>query len=169
MTITILSTRGDLLQSDAVALVNPVNTQGVMGKGLALQFKRAFPDNFEYMCCNTNSLPRPIMPGDVIGYKVLNGTKWVLNLATKQHWRNPSRLIWIENGIRNLLDFISRNGVPQITSIAIPMIGCGNGGLSWENEVRPVIMKVLYDDDNNTILYQRFYQLHDLTVFLYEL
>jgi len=121
-------TQGNLLEADTEALVNTVNTVGVMGKGIALMFKERFSDNFvRYQAaCKAGEL----RTGQVLVSEVneLGGPKWVVNFPTKQHWRNPSRMEWIDSGLLDLRRFILDQ---QIKSIAIPPLGAGNGGLDW--------------------------------------
>lgn len=129
--------RTSLLTSRAQTLVNTVNCVGVMGKGLALAFKQKYPKMFqEYQAlCEKGR----IKPG---GLWLWHGPDHlVLNFATKDHWRNPSRLEWIEQGLRRFRAEYERLGV---TEISFPRLGCGNGGLDWE-DVRPVMERYLCD------------------------
>ena len=123
---------GDLFTSPAQVLVNTVNTVGVMGKGIAYQFKRSYPDMFQKyrQYCENKQL--------TIGKLYLHKTphKWVLNFPTKKHWRHPSRPDYIDRGLRKFHDTYSHMG---ITSIAFPALGCGNGGLNYEEQVRPLM------------------------------
>lgn len=125
-----------LFSSPAQTLVNTVNTVGVMGKGLASTFKTIYPEMFtEYARhCETGEL--------TIGRLLLYRTphKWVLNFPTKRHWRQPSRLEDIDAGLRTFRDTYAEHGV---TSIAFPQLGCGNGGLDWEEQVRPLMERHL--------------------------
>lgn len=127
--------QGNLLDSQAEALVNTVNTVGVMGKGIALMFKERFPGNFaEYAsACKAGGL----QIGKVLPTRnsEMYGPKWIVNFPTKKHWRHPSKLEWIRDGLRDLRKFIEQNGV---RSIAIPPLGAGNGGLEWK-DVRELI------------------------------
>ena len=125
-------TQGNLLESKAEALVNTVNTVGVMGKGIALMFKEAFAENFT--AYHTASKAKEIQVGKmfVTERRDLVGPRWIINFPTKQHWRNPSKLEWIEAGLKDLHRIITEKG---IRSIAIPPLGSGNGGLDW-SEVR---------------------------------
>src|SRR5271155_44267 len=131
---------GNLLNADAEALVNTVNTVGVMGKGIALMFKEAFPENFELYreACKGHGIEIgrvfPTERRDVMG-----GPKWIINFPTKQHWRAPSRIEWIEQGLTDLRHFIEEY---SIRSIALPPLGSGNGGLDWQ-QVRPLIVGAL--------------------------
>ncbi len=129
-------THGNLLKANVDALVNTVNTQGVMGKGIALQFKRAFPrsfDKYEAACARGEVRVGKVHVVDAGG--LVGGPKWIINFPTKQHWRARSRLSDIEVGLTDLVETCARLG---IQSIAVPPLGCGLGGLSW-SEVRPLI------------------------------
>lgn len=132
----ILYVQGDLFQSPAQVLVNTVNTVGVMGKGVALQFKRHFPDMFaEYreMCEKGD-----FNVGSLLLYKTPN--KWVLNFPTKKHWRQPSRIEYVESGMKEFVETYSSMG---IHSIAFPALGCGNGQLDFPTQVQPLMEKYL--------------------------
>ena len=127
---------GNLLTADVEALVNTVNTVGVMGKGVALQFKRAFPANFTAYraACGRGEVRLGEM--FVFDTGTMRAGRYIINFPTKQHWRNPSRLEDIEAGLFDLVRVVLDRG---ISSIAIPALGCGNGGLDW-SQVRPLIM-----------------------------
>lgn len=127
---------GDLFKSPAQTLVNTVNTVGVMGKGVAKRFKDIFPEMFEeyqVLCEN-----RELTVGSLHFYQ--GEHKNVLNFPTKKHWRNPSKVSWIESGLRAFLRMYQDSG---ISSIAFPPLGCGNGGLDFESEVKPVMEEYL--------------------------
>jgi len=131
-------TRGNLLEADVEALVNTVNTVGVMGKGIALQFKKAFPENFKVYkrACDAKELE----PGKMLVVETgeLPGTaKYIINFPTKRHWRGKSKMEDIESGLAALVEEVRKR---KIESIAVPPLGCGNGGLSW-SEVLPRIEK----------------------------
>ncbi|MCE9582118.1 MAG: macro domain-containing protein [Planctomycetes bacterium] len=128
--------QGDLLAATAEALVNPVNIVGVMGKGLALQFKKAYPDVFKayQLACKAGELH----VGRVFVCELPRravGPRWVVHFPTKVHWRDPSRLADIEFGLVDLVAAICRL---EMRSIAIPQLGCGNGGLNWP-DVQPLV------------------------------
>jgi len=127
---------GDLFCSKAQVLVNPVNCVGVMGGGLAKQFKLHYPQMFkdyEIICQQ-----KELKTGKVI---LLNSeNKKILLFPTKEHWKNPSKLSYIESGLNDLLRKIK---VWDIDSIAFAKIGCGLGGLNWENDVKPLMIKKL--------------------------
>ena len=126
---------GNLLKADVDALVNTVNTHGVMGKGLALQFKKAFPDDFHLYerACKKGE----IVPGKVHVIPRLAEPRFIINFPTKKHWRQPSRIEYIRDGLKDLIEQTKKL---EIRSIAIPPLGCGYGGLDW-SDVRPLIVK----------------------------
>jgi O-acetyl-ADP-ribose deacetylase (regulator of RNase III) len=131
--------QGNLLDSPAEALVNTVNTVGVMGKGIALMFKEAFPANFRAYedACQQKEVRIGRM--FVTENRTFAGPRWIINFPTKRHWRQPSKLEWITEGLHDLRRVIEEN---SIRSIALPPLGSGNGGLDWQ-EVRPEIERAL--------------------------
>ncbi len=132
-------TTGNILDADVDALVNTVNTVGVMGKGIALMFKEAFPENFKAyeVACKKKEVQVGRMFVTERGQLI--GPKFIINFPTKKDWRNPSKLEWIEAGLTDLKRVIL---VRNIRSIALPPLGSGNGGLIWE-DVRPKIEAAL--------------------------
>ncbi len=130
---------GNLLQADVEALVNTVNTAGVMGKGIALQFKQAFPENFA--AYEKAAKRGEIVPGQMFVFETgqFTNPRFIINFPTKRHWREKARMADIEAGLKDLIRVI---GEKNIRSIAIPPLGCGFGGLDWE-EVRPLILAAL--------------------------
>ena len=132
----ILYVQGDLFQSPAQVLVNTVNTVGVMGKGVALQFKRHFPEMYAKYgeLCEKGDFN----VGSLWLYKTPN--KWVLNFPTKRHWRQPSRIEYVESGMKKFVETYSSMG---IHSIAFPPLGCGNGQLDFRSQVQPLMEKYL--------------------------
>jgi O-acetyl-ADP-ribose deacetylase (regulator of RNase III) len=127
---------GDLFASSAQTLVNTVNCVGVMGKGVALEFKKRFPDMFDDYVARCGR--KQVRLGEPYLYRDLAGTM-VVNFPTKDHWRSPSRLADIERGLDY---FVAHYAEWGIRSIAFPPLGCGNGGLEWA-EVGPVIYSKL--------------------------
>ncbi|MBF0338593.1 MAG: macro domain-containing protein [Nitrospirae bacterium] len=143
--------RGNLLEADVEALVNTVNTVGVMGKGIALQFKRAFPDNYNAYkkACNQQE----VRIGKMFVYhtdKMIN-PRYIINFPTKQHWKGKSSLTDIEDGIKSLMEVIRNKG---IKSIAIPPLGCGNGGLRWVDVLNCIEAAFEELPDINVVLYE---------------
>jgi O-acetyl-ADP-ribose deacetylase (regulator of RNase III) len=121
-------TRGDLLEADVEAVVNTVNTEGIMGKGVALQFRKAYPDNYDAYrrACEAGE----VRPGRMFVFdrQSLTNPRYIVNFPTKRHWRNKSRMEDIESGLVALVAEVRRLG---IRSIAVPPLGCGLGGLPW--------------------------------------
>lgn len=134
-------TQGDIVQADAEALVNTVNCVGVMGRGIALQFKKRFPDNFKHYkaVCDKKGLN----PGKMIIYDLnrLYNPRYVVNFPTKRHWKGKSRMEDIEAGLQALVEEVRKR---DIHSIAIPPLGCGLGGLRWV-DVRARIQEAFKD------------------------
>lgn len=129
---------GSLFTSTAQTLVNTVNTAGVMGKGLARAFKSYYPEMFaEYA---QRCAEKQFAAGQLLLYRTPH--KWVLNFPTKRHWRQASRLDDIEAGLEAFARTYAEQG---ISSIAFPQLGCGNGGLDWERDVRPLMEHHLRD------------------------
>lgn len=138
--------RGNLFTSNAKILVNTVNTVGVMGKGIASDFKKYYPKMFEEykQLCDMNQLNI----GDLHLYKTTN--KWILNFPTKEHWRSPSKIEFIEKGLQRLIQDAHKL---QINDIAMPKLGCGNGGLDWDSQVKPIVEKYLKKSPINVSIY----------------
>lgn len=135
-----VSAKGDLLAAEAEVLVNTVNCVGVMGKGIALAFKKAYPDNFEAYAaaCKANR----VRPGKILVFKCppsLAGPRFIFNYPTKRHWKQKSLLSDVEAALPELVN-ICRS--LKVASIAIPPLGCGLGGLDW-TVVRPKVEKAL--------------------------
>jgi O-acetyl-ADP-ribose deacetylase (regulator of RNase III) len=140
--------QGNLLQADVEAVVNTVNTVGIMGKGIALMFKDKYPKNF-------NAYARACDAGEVqVGRmfvtenKDLFAPKWIINFPTKKHWRSDTQIEWVQDGLKDLKKFIHDSG---IRSIALPPLGCGNGGLDWR-DVKPLIVDALDGINNLEVL-----------------
>lgn len=121
--------KGNLLAADAEALINTVNTVGVMGKGIALQFKKAFPENYKdyKKACDAKT----VRPGHmfIVDNKSLTNPRYIINFPTKRHWKGKSKLEDVESGLVALVEDVKRLG---IKSVAVPPLGCGLGGLPWE-------------------------------------
>ena len=131
--------QGNLLDSDAEAVVNTVNTQGIMGKGIALMFKERFPHNFKLYRRACKSGEVRIGSMFVTENNEIFGPVWIINFPTKTHWRVKTRLEWISQGLQDLVCIVKERG---IRSLAVPPLGCGNGGLDWR-QVRPLIVDAL--------------------------
>ena len=142
--------QGNLLDSKADALVNTVNTVGIMGKGIALMFKDRFGENFRAyaQACKDGRVRTGKM--FVTEPNELDGPRWIVNFPTKQHWRGNSQLQWIVEGLHDLRQFIVEKGV---RSIAIPPLGAGNGGLNWPT-VREQIEQALSDLDLDVAVFE---------------
>jgi O-acetyl-ADP-ribose deacetylase (regulator of RNase III) len=144
-------TSGDILRADAEAIVNTVNCVGVMGRGIALQFKKAWPSNFKAYAtaCKQNE----VKPGSmfIVETGQLTNPQYIINFPTKRHWRGASKIEDVELGLNALVQDIKAKG---IKSIAIPPLGSGLGGLDWA-EVRPLIEAKLNDlDDVDVLIYE---------------
>ena len=128
---------GDIFKSPAQVIVNTVNTVGVMGKGIALEFKKRYPDMFQAYreICDK----RKLKTGSLMLY--YEPDHWILLFPTKENWRNPSRMEYIEAGLAKFCRTYAEKG---ITSVAFPKLGCGNGELNW-SDVQPVMEKYLKD------------------------
>lgn len=135
----IMFKQGDIFDSNAQVITNTINTVGVMGAGLAKQFKERFPDMFaDYQ---KRCRRREVRVGRPYLWKPPNREgKWVLNFPTKQHWKSNSRLKWIEEGLCYLLEHYEEWG---IKSLAMPALGCDLGGLNWEKQVKPLMVRYL--------------------------
>ncbi len=127
---------GNIFESHARVLVNPVNTIGVMGKGLAKEFKKIYPEMFQQY--QSLCEKKMFTVGQLWLYKTPH--KWVLNFPTKKHWQQPSKIEYIEAGLQKFAKSYAEKG---ITSIAFPTLGCGNGELDWETDVHPLMKKYL--------------------------
>ena len=127
--------KGDIFSSPSKIIVNTVNTVGVMGKGVALEFKNRYPEMFQGY--KTLCEEQKIDIGKLALWK--SSSKWILLFPTKKHWRNPSKLEYIEMGLIKFTENWDRLGA---NSIAFPRLGCGNGGLDWD-VVRPLMEKYL--------------------------
>src|SRR5215467_13634001 len=132
---------GDILLTDAEALVNTVNCVGIMGRGIALQFKNAYPENFRVYeaACDRGD----VQPGRMFVFETrqLTNPKYIINFPTKRHWRGKSRMEDIDAGLTALAAEIRSR---RVRSVAVPPLGSGLGGLDWR-EVRPRVEEALSD------------------------
>lgn len=147
--LQVIYSKGNLLNSEAEALINAVNCVGVMGKGIALQFKKQFPrmfNSYRSICYN-----KKLKPGYLHYFKEKD--KIIINFPTKEHWKDSSKIEYIKDGLISLIKLIKNL---NLKSIAIPMLGCGNGGLDWK-EVNTLIINTLTPSLRDT----------DLTVYIY--
>jgi O-acetyl-ADP-ribose deacetylase (regulator of RNase III) len=143
--------QANLLESDAQAIVNTVNTVGVMGKGIALQFKNQYPQNYKLYVAACKA--KEVVVGKMFVTEetsLLGGKKIIINFPTKTDWRKPSEYSYIENGLQDLVKVIEDK---NIKSIAIPPLGAGNGGLDW-NKVKELIEQHLSHLDCEVQIYQ---------------
>lgn len=134
-------TQGNLLDAPVEALVNTVNTVGIMGKGIALMFKERFPNNMQAyaQACKQKQVVTGKMFVTETGE--LLGPRWIVNFPTKEHWRSDSKISWIEEGLQDLRRFVVDN---HVKSIAISPLGSGNGRLPWP-DVKQQIEDALSD------------------------
>jgi len=141
-------TQGNLLEANVEVLVNTVNTVGVMGKGIALMFKDRFPTNMKLYAAACKA--KQVQTGKMFVTETgeLSGPRWIVNFPTKQHWRAKSKMEWIVDGLSDLRRFLLDN---KITSVAVPPLGAGNGGLNWL-EVREKIEAALGDIEGVEVL-----------------
>jgi O-acetyl-ADP-ribose deacetylase (regulator of RNase III) len=122
--------KGNLLDAKVEALVNAVNCVGVMGKGLALEFKKAFPANYSAYreACKRGK----VQPGMMFVFQIGNSgqPRFIINFPTKRHWRSKSQMEDIESGLTALVEAVKNN---KVRSLAVPALGCGHGGLDWSD------------------------------------
>lgn len=144
-------TQGNLLDAGTEALVNTVNEVGVMGKGIALMFREAFPDNaraYEEACGRGEVRVGRMF---VVQNNDLTGPRWIINFPTKKHWRQPSRLDWVRDGLRDLVRVLAEQ---RIRSVALPPLGCGNGGLEWMHVRREIEAKLSELPDLEVVVFE---------------
>ncbi len=143
-------TQGNLLEAPVEALVNTVNTVGVMGKGIALMFKERFTQNYELYADACKA--KQVQTGKMFVTEVneLEGPRWIVNFPTKQHWKAKSHMEWIVDGLQDLRRFLLEH---KVKSIAIPPLGAGNGGLDWL-AVHAEIEKALGDLDTEILIFE---------------
>lgn len=143
--------KANLLESDADAIVNTVNTVGVMGKGIALQFKNQYPNNYKLYAAACKA--KEVVVGKMFVTEetsLLGGKKIIINFPTKTDWRKPAEYSYIETGLQDLVKVIQER---KIKSIAIPPLGAGNGGLDW-NRVKAIMEHYLINVDCEVQIYQ---------------
>lgn len=130
---------GNMLEANVEALVNTVNTVGVMGKGIALQFRQAFPGN--YAVYRAACQHHEVKPGSVLVYPTgrFENPHFIFNFPTKRHWKGKSKIEDIQSGLVDLVRVVREY---RVQSLAVPPLGCGNGGLDWST-VRPLIERAL--------------------------
>ena len=147
-------TTGNILTSHSEAIINTVNTYGIMGKGIALAFKRSFPDNYKtYRKAFENG---ELSVGKMFVHKTdLLSPKYIINFPTKKHWRNKSKMSYISSGLDDLIDVIETN---NIESISIPPLGCGLGGLNWTEVKKLIVDKLGVLDKVDVTIYEPGYQ-----------
>jgi O-acetyl-ADP-ribose deacetylase (regulator of RNase III) len=136
--------QGSLFDGSEQTIVNTVNCVGIMGKGIALEYKKRYPNMFEKYKSHCDNKIMNI--GTLFLYKTPD--RWILNFPTKYHWRNKSKLSYIEDGLKK---FVSTYKDKGISSIAFPLLGCQNGGLDWESEVKPLMEQYLSNLDDISI------------------
>lgn len=144
-------TRGNLLESPAEALINTVNEVGVMGKGIALMFRETFPQSareYEAAC-----KVRTVHVGTMLVTRDsdLTGDRWIIHFPTKKHWRQPSKLEWIRAGLKDLVRVVREK---NIRSVAVPPLGCGNGGLEWFQVRREIEAELSSLENVDVIVYE---------------
>lgn len=143
--------KGNLLQDDAQVLVNTVNLEGVMGKGIALTFKQAFPKNFAVYVKQCREETLTIGKLCIVqDFNISYGHKTIINFPTKNRWRRPSKYAYIRLGLTALRNYLLET---KPVSIALPPLGCGNGGLDWQ-QVRPMVEHALQGLDISVAIYQ---------------
>lgn len=139
----------------ADALVNTVNCVGAMGKGVALATRQRYPAVYAHYLQHYTTL----QPGGLLvctrAAPKADEPKWVLNVATKRHWKNPSQMIWVEQGLERIREFVdatNARGKTRLESMVMPALGCGNGGLNWK-DVLPRIRAVFDTHPCRVLLY----------------
>jgi O-acetyl-ADP-ribose deacetylase (regulator of RNase III) len=151
--MTIHTKKGDMFAEPVEALVNTVNCVGVMGKGVALEFKNRWPANFrayKSLCDAKGLKPGQVFVFDTKELFASEGPRYLINFPTKAHWRSQSKMEYIEDGLDALVEAIREHG---ITSIAIPPLGCGNGGLAWADVLPMIEEKLSKLDEVDIILF----------------
>jgi O-acetyl-ADP-ribose deacetylase (regulator of RNase III) len=145
---------GNILESNSDALINTVNTIGVMGKGIALGFKKTFPVVFEEYMKSVKDKSIDIGKVQLVSTGTIR-PKYVINFPTKKHWRHPSKIEYIQDGMMSLVKVIKEN---DIKSVSVPPLGCGNGKLNW-SDVKPIMLRYLNEiaNDVDIVIYEPGY------------
>lgn len=141
----IIYSNDSIFNSSAQILVNPVNTVGVMGKGLALEFKKRYPEMFE--AYHSFNKVHGLIIGKLFVYYHNDSRKTIINFPTKKNWSKPFKLEYIEAGLKEFITY------KDFDSVAFPKLGCGRGGLNWEKEVEPLMVKYLSELSMEVILH----------------
>jgi O-acetyl-ADP-ribose deacetylase (regulator of RNase III) len=144
-------TQGNLLDARVEALVNTVNTVGVMGKGIALMFKEQYGRNFDLYAAACKAKKVKVGQMFVTETGELDGPRWIINFPTKDHWKGNSRLEWVESGLEDLKRVLRER---NICSVAIPPLGAGNGGLDWPTVKARVAVALSELEDVEVIVYE---------------
>lgn len=139
-------TSGNMFDTQWKILVNTVNTQGIMGKGVALETKKRFP---EIMSSYKNACRRGMRGGDIHIYPT--GNQYIVNFATKEDWRNPSTYEWIQKGLYNLKNWLDK--LSEAQKVVLPPLGCGNGGLDFK-KVKKMIEKTFKNSKHEIVVYE---------------
>jgi O-acetyl-ADP-ribose deacetylase (regulator of RNase III) len=141
--------RGDLLEAETEAVVNAVNTVGIMGKGIALQFQGVFPEN--YRAYQAACRRHEVQIGRMFVTRRPSHPRWIINFPTKKHWRQKAEIEWVMEGLDDLKRLIQQHG---IRSISIPALGCGNGGLPWSTVHREIVARLGELADVDVVVYE---------------
>ncbi len=149
---------GNLLDAPVEALVNTVNTVGVMGKGVALQLKNAYPENAKAYTDAAKEGKIKVGEVFVVPVNSMTSVRYIFNFPTKAHWRYPSRIEWIKSGLDSLRQQLLEH---KVKSVALPPLGCGNGGLDW-SEVRPLIESALTDLPIEVVVYEPTAEIQEI-------
>lgn len=141
---------GDMFDHENTCIVNTVNTVGIMGKGIAHEFKKKYPNN--YNAYRKYCFDKKFVPGGIFVFNEKNVT--IINVATKKHWRNKSEIEYVNTGFLNIINYVNEN---SIMKVAMPYLGCGNGGLS-KKEVLELMYNLLEENicECEILLYERF-------------
>jgi O-acetyl-ADP-ribose deacetylase (regulator of RNase III) len=143
--------KGNLLDAPVEALVNTVNEVGVMGKGIALMFRDAFPENTRAYVAACKAKEVRVGRVLLVENHDLTGPRWIINFPTKRHWRHPSKMEWVRDGLDDLARVLAAKG---IRSVAIPPLGCGQGGLEWDMVRREIEARLACLLDVDAIVYE---------------